>query len=197
MQTKFQKMTGITLLEQLLALSVVAVIVIAGVSQYIRYQQQQQLAEIQFDLSRIFSALNRYFDAYGCQSSGEFKGEAKPDLIKALGLAALVNGRMPYVANYVGEIQKLPITTVAHKPLYQFIITATMRETLALEKMRYLLIKSSGYRIEPEHRLLQWKVFPHQNYQDPNGLSSMTRHLREFKHYFSVQQGDHYANCAQ
>ncbi|OGT52712.1 MAG: hypothetical protein A3F17_03365 [Gammaproteobacteria bacterium RIFCSPHIGHO2_12_FULL_41_15] len=187
MQNQRNHTAGITLIEQLLVLSVIVVIALAGIRQYMTYRDQQNIAEIIADVQRIFSAMRDYFYIQDCDPKGNFQGKlSELDLASDLNLASLMQGRSPFFTAYHAKIETLPFTTQHRQPLYQFKVSATPSPEMLPEKGSYFFIKTNAYRIEKDKQTLQWKCLPTQQYQDKKSLWIMAEHLRQRK-----------TNCAQ
>ncbi|OGT64376.1 MAG: hypothetical protein A3J38_09315 [Gammaproteobacteria bacterium RIFCSPHIGHO2_12_FULL_45_9] len=130
------KKSGYTLIEVLLALSVIALLMGFSIERYRQYQTVAVSTSVQGDVAQIFTALNQYFMTTGCTSDGSFQGSFTPDLGRDLGLNALALGRSPIIM-YTPTIVKSSITTATGKPLYQLQVAATLKSTISYaEKMQ-------------------------------------------------------------
>lgn len=96
-------MWGITLLEQLLALTVALSLLTYSVRHWLAYTSLAQQALLRTDLHLLQQQARNYFYQQGCDIRGRFRGKTRPEL-SALGLPALASGRAPWVARYQVEL---------------------------------------------------------------------------------------------
>lgn len=179
MERSTYKIYGITLIEQLLCLSLITLFTITGIARYITYRENQQIAHIESDIQHIFSAMRDYFYSQGCNTDGVFQGKLSAlDLENDLQLTTLSHGRTPYIKVYQAEIITLPFSTKNKKNLYQFNINALTSENTSQQKKKMLLMKIYGSTINENKQTLEWKIQPTQLYQHKKSTWVMGAHLR-------------------
>jgi type II secretory pathway pseudopilin PulG len=181
---------GASLLELLLALSIIGVIIILGIQRYQSYQQLAQIAEVKTDLQEIFNALNIYFYINGCQQNGDFKGSLAPDLDKDLNLGKLKQGHSPFIYQYKARLEIFGNRKSDGKPLYQFIIRADMTP-LSHQQLNYWLGQTHGFDKDDRKNQLQWRLLPRQELYQPNQNWIFAQRINAFKRKFQPQ------TCAQ
>lgn len=129
---------GVSLLEMLLVITVIAVISLLAINHYHIMQQNALLVAVQTDKKMIDRALDDYFYQTGCYQNGVFSklsGNAtqyQPDIVRDLGLTAEYQQRQPLVQQYSALIIDTGQKTLMDnppKPIYYLEITAKLNVT--------------------------------------------------------------------
>lgn len=126
---------GISLLEMLLVVGVIAVISLLCINHYQRMQQNALLVEVKSDKEIIGRSLNNYFYRAGCNQNGTFSKisagatQFQPDIVNDLGLSATYEQRLPLVQSYsvfiIDTGQKTSVDSPP-KPIYYLKIQAQL-----------------------------------------------------------------------
>jgi len=155
---------GVTLLEMLLVLILVAGILIYSLNRYVSYQRSLELRSVKSDVSHLMMALNQYYTNKGCHSDGVFAGSLTPSL-KTLGIDPNDQQRLPLISSYNAAITQLP--RAGKKPLYNLTITATFNDTLTDTRLDWL----KGYltAAERQNNKLTWTALPNTRTSAPRG----------------------------
>ncbi len=192
-----RKNCGITLIEQLLAIAVIAIIIMFSIQRGRIYQQQVQIKQVKVDLNTILYAVNNYFHVTGCLGNGNFAGKPQPSFEDDLKLKKSDLRRPHLLQDYKATIQKLDNPGVDNRPLYQFIISASANH-LSPQKIHYILSKTNGYSNDNDTSLLQWKTLPAHELNQTNNNWILASRLRKFKKTLEQNStGSNQSHCAQ
>lgn len=126
---------GVSLLELLLVISVMAVITLLGITHYQKMQQNALLAGINSDIQIIKRSLDNYFYRTGCYQTGVFSKlsgsitQYQPDIVTDLGLSADYKQRLPLVNHYsvlIIDTGQKTLVDNPPKPIYYLKIQAEL-----------------------------------------------------------------------
>ncbi len=141
-------MLGVTLIEMLFVLAIIAILVTVSIMQYRHYQRKTQLRLVRYDITRIYQALNNYYHQQGCNSDSHFQGAVASDIIKQLGLPSFYASDNPryLIQNYSAQVVLLG-QTKTDQDIYAFNIKATLNPALSAGQQAWLLKALQAQRL--------------------------------------------------
>lgn len=167
------KNQGVSLLELLLVIGVIAVISLIGINHYQKMQQDALLVEVKSDQQIILRSLDNYFYRTGCYQSGVFSKlsgsvtQYQPDIVNDLGLSAEYKQRLPLVQNYsvliIDTGQKTLVDNPA-KPIYYLKIQAQLNVDSSLMAWYQKQFNAAGYT----GTTLYWQSLTDNSYVQPS-----------------------------
>ena len=129
-----RKALGLTLLEMLFVLVVIATIVTVTIGHFWNYRRELQIARINHDVFGMRQALNRYYHYIGCNQAGVFPRDKRHP-----------GGGLPWIVPPSGQIEKYIVRVIdsgvrnkQRKPIYQLVVQAQLDPMLTVDQVQGL-----------------------------------------------------------
>lgn len=159
---KLQK--GLTLLETLLVLVVIAAIITFSINRFRAYQRRIETVAIKNDIATLKQHLNVYFHEQGCYSGkGKFAGKSKPSLTD---INFNHDQHEPVISQYAVKIVKASIHTMnnnnkSYKNVYHLEVKATLNSSLSQSRQKWYQQEFGASTLQKGE--LTWIMLPKSN----------------------------------